>query len=60
MMNQAIGYLRQSTTKQQSLAAQKQTIESLAQNIRSNTLHSIAINNLDALTSVMVTNKLLN
>lgn len=31
MMNQAIGYLRQSTTKQQSLAAQKQTIESLAQ-----------------------------
>lgn len=31
MMNQAIGYLRQSTTKQQSLAAQKQTIGDLAQ-----------------------------
>ncbi|MCE5739276.1 recombinase family protein [Staphylococcus pseudintermedius] len=30
-MKQAIGYLRQSTTKQQSLAAQKQTIEALAQ-----------------------------
>ncbi|HDF5854748.1 recombinase family protein [Staphylococcus saprophyticus] len=30
-MYKAIGYLRQSTTKQQSLAAQKQTIESLAQ-----------------------------
>lgn len=29
-MKQAIGYLRQSTTKQQSLAAQKQTIEALA------------------------------
>ncbi|AMG97134.1 MULTISPECIES: cassette chromosome recombinase CcrA [Staphylococcus] len=29
-MKQAIGYLRQSTTKQQSLAAQKQTIETLA------------------------------
>lgn len=31
MMNQAIGYLRQSTTKQQSLAAQKQTIKALAE-----------------------------
>ncbi|WP_044291476.1 cassette chromosome recombinase CcrA [Staphylococcus aureus] len=30
-MKQAMGYLRQSTTKQQSLAAQKQTIEALAQ-----------------------------
>ncbi|MDN6067737.1 MAG: recombinase family protein, partial [Staphylococcus equorum] len=30
-MKQAIGYLRQSTLKQQSLAAQKQTIEMLAQ-----------------------------
>lgn len=30
MMKQAIGYLRQSTTKQQSLAAQKQTIKALA------------------------------
>ncbi|MDW4186333.1 cassette chromosome recombinase CcrA [Staphylococcus aureus] len=30
-MNQAIGYLRQSTTKQQSLAAQKQTIKALAE-----------------------------
>lgn len=29
-MKQAIGYLRQSTTKQQSLTAQKQTIETLA------------------------------
>ena len=29
-MKQAIGYLRQSTTKQQSLTAQKQTIEALA------------------------------
>lgn len=29
-MKQAIGYLRQSTTKQQSLAAQKQTIKALA------------------------------
>lgn len=29
-MKQAMGYLRQSTTKQQSLAAQKQTIEALA------------------------------
>ncbi len=30
-MKQAIGYLRQSTTKQQSLAAQKQTIKALAE-----------------------------
>ena len=30
-MKQAMGYLRQSTTKQQSLAAQKQTIKALAE-----------------------------
>ncbi len=30
-MKQAIGYLRQSTLKQQSLAAQKQTIKALAE-----------------------------
>lgn len=36
-MKQAIGYLRQSTTKQQSLAAQKQTIKALAK--KHNILH---------------------
>ena len=41
-MKQAIGYLRQSTTKQQSLAAQKQTIETLAKkyNIQHITFYS--------------------
>ena len=32
-MKQVIGYLRQSTMKQQSLAAQKQAIEAIAENI---------------------------
>ena len=44
-MKQAIGYLRQSTTKQQSLTAQKQTIEALAKNTISNTSSFIAISN---------------
>ncbi|MCD8898552.1 cassette chromosome recombinase CcrA [Mammaliicoccus sciuri] len=41
-MKQAIGYLRQSTTKQQSLTAQKQTIETLAKkyNIQHITFYS--------------------
>lgn len=41
-MKQAIGYLRQSTTKQQSLAAQKQTIKTLAEkhNIQHITFYS--------------------
>lgn len=41
-MKQAIGYLRQSTTKQQSLAAQKQTIKALAEkhNIQHITFYS--------------------
>ena len=37
-MKQAIGYLRQSTLKQQSLATQKQTIKALAENTVFNTL----------------------
>lgn len=42
MMKQAIGYLRQSTLKQQSLTAQKQTIETLAKkyNIQHITFYS--------------------
>ena len=41
-MKQALGYLRQSTTKQQSLAAQKQTIKALAEkhNIQHITFYS--------------------
>ncbi|WP_204194364.1 recombinase family protein, partial [Staphylococcus sp. GDY8P47P] len=41
-MKQAIGYLRQSTTKQQSLSAQKQTIKALAEkhNIQHITFYS--------------------
>ena len=59
-MKQAIGYLRQSTLKQQSLAAQKQTIKALAENTVFNTLPFIEISNQVALISEMVTNKLLN
>lgn len=59
-MKQAIGYLRQSTLKQQSLAAQKQTIKALAKNIVLNKSLFIAISNQDALISEMVINKLLN
>ena len=58
-MKQAIGYLRQSTTKQQS-SSSKQTIKVLAENIIFNTLPFIAINNQDVLISGMVINKLLN
>lgn len=41
-MKQAIGYLRQSTLKQQSLSAQKQTIKALAEkhNIQHITFYS--------------------
>ena len=59
-MKQAMGYLRQSTTKQQSLPAQKQAIKTLAENTIFNTSHFIAISNQDALISETVTSKLLN
>ena len=59
-MKQAIGYLRQSTTKQQSLAAQKQTIKVLAEKHNIQHITFIAINNQDVLISGMVINKLLN
>ena len=57
-MKQAIGYLRQSTTKQQSL--DKTNHRGISQNIIFNTLPFIAISNQDALISGTVTNKLLN
>lgn len=44
-MKQVIGYLRQSTMKQQSLAAQKQAIEAIAENIIFNISTFIATNN---------------
>lgn len=47
-MKQVIGYLRQSTMKQQSLAAQKQAIEAIAENIIFNISTFIATNNQDA------------
>ena len=54
------GYLRQSTLKQQSLAAQKQTIKALAEKHGIQHITFMAISNQDALISEMVTNKLLN
>ena len=59
-MKQAIGYLRQSTTKQQSLSAQKQTIKALAEKHNIPHITFIAINNQDVLINGMAINKLLN
>ena len=60
-MKQVIGYLRQSTMKQQSLAAQKQAIEAIAENIIFNISTFIATNNQVAKIIVVVsTNNTIN